>query len=97
MFFYYVTHSDGSFNTYQTLLHSYKNQSTDLYWKSIGWFLYDCNIDLIRVKESFSKNKQSNGHFSNLSRLRAKADKSKRLKGYQLKHHMSQVIQEWTK
>ena len=28
---------------------SYRNQSVDLLWKSIDWFLYDGNIDCERV------------------------------------------------
>ena len=37
------------FNTYQTMLGSYRNQS--VYFHSIDWFLYQGNIDLIWFKE----------------------------------------------
>ena len=44
-----TTFSDSGFlNPY--MLHSQRNQSTDLHCKSMDWFLYECNIDLMPVK-----------------------------------------------
>ena len=33
------------------ILHRHENQSIDLQSKSIVWFLYECNFDLIFVKK----------------------------------------------
>ena len=42
-----------SLNHIRSMLHSYRNQSIDLYGKSIDSFLYKCNIYLIWVKNVF--------------------------------------------
>ena len=42
---------------FRSVVHSYRNQSIDLQRKSIDWFLYECNIDLIWVDHLSFKQK----------------------------------------
>ena len=35
------------------MLHLYRNQSIDLQYKSIDWFLYECDIGLINVNKCY--------------------------------------------
>ena len=40
------------------ITHPHGNQSTDLQCKSIDWFLFECNTDLIRIITGNYRNEQ---------------------------------------